>query len=349
MKPLKFSVITVVFNDLEGLRKTRKSLEEQRFANWVHIIIDGGSTDGTKKYLKTLQSKNTIYVSEQDSGIYNAMNKGWKLSEPDSFVYFLNARDVFTNRNSLYEAKKAMTKNAQAHWGCATHEEINPDGSGWVCKLTSPPSIPNQLFAFGYRSHQAVIMKCWLINQLGGFDEKLRIAADWDLIVRALKFSQPAIWSHGLGRFELGGFSANRILEAHLELFILRKRHLTLGPFSRVLEAIWASIYLKELGYVNLIVKVKGFISTSSAFFRHFYSHFPTVYKAVDYFGWINSLLGRFGFRLIRLDRGKPNTQILRFFQVKFRILHKWAKFRRNYRLRVRRFVRSGLKIQDYS
>jgi glycosyltransferase involved in cell wall biosynthesis len=143
LQKIHFSVVTVVRNDLEGLKKTRKSLEGQKYKNWSHIVIDGDSKDGTNEFLKLLPSENTIYVSEQDNGIYNAMNKGWKLAVPNSFVYFLNARDVFATNISLAKAAESLNQAANTMWGCTTHEEINEDGTGWVCKLVAPPSIPN--------------------------------------------------------------------------------------------------------------------------------------------------------------------------------------------------------------
>jgi putative colanic acid biosynthesis glycosyltransferase len=95
-----FSIVTVVRNDLPGLKRTRASLNKQKYKNWTHIIVDGGSTDGTLEYLNALPKKNTSFISEQDEGIYDAMNKGWKMADPDSFVYFLNARDLFADLNS---------------------------------------------------------------------------------------------------------------------------------------------------------------------------------------------------------------------------------------------------------
>jgi glycosyltransferase involved in cell wall biosynthesis len=249
-------VVTVVRNDLEGLKKTRKSLEGQKYKNWSHIVIDGDSKDGTNEFLKLLPSENTIYVSEQDNGIYNAMNKGWKLAVPNSFVYFLNARDVFATNISLAKAAESLNQAANTMWGCTTHEEINEDGTGWVCKLVAPPSIPNQLYAYGYRSHQAVVMRKELISELGGFDETYKIASDWDLIVRAINYADPTIWVHPLGRFELGGLSSKNILQAHIELKEIRRRYLVFTLEQKLLDGIWCGIHLHVLGYKNFFTRV---------------------------------------------------------------------------------------------
>jgi len=255
-----FSVVTVVRNDLIGLKKTRESLEKQKYKNWIHIVIDGASGQATQKYLNTLNKKNTIYVSEIDYGIYDAMNKAWKIANPKSFVLYLNARDVFADTNSLTEANKALKSNPRINWGCTTHEEIQENGEGWVCKLVSPPRITNQLYAFGYRSHQAVVMKAKFIAQLGGFNEHYKIAADWDLIARAINLSKPKIWIHSLGRFELGGESSNRILEAHLELKMIRRKYLIRSLKYQILDDLWCAIYLRYFGYKNYFLPIQYFV-----------------------------------------------------------------------------------------
>ena len=260
MRKQYFAVVTVVKNDLAGLKKSRASLESQTYKNWIHIILDGGSTDGTLKYLKSLPPENTIFVSESDNGIYDAMNKAWKFAHPESYVYFLNARDTFADRLSLSKANRALKVAGNPLWGCCTHEEMGEDGDGWVCKLVGPPSVPNQLYAFGYRSHQAVLMKASLIAKLGGFDEKYRIAADWDLIARALLNTRPATWFYPLGRFELGGMSSSRLLDAHMELREIRKRLLWEKARDQFYDDVWCAIYLRTLGFSNYLSRFLNFL-----------------------------------------------------------------------------------------
>lgn len=264
MRRHHFAVVTVVRNDLTGLKKTRASLESETYKKWTHIIVDGGSTDGTLEYLKSLSDENTLYISEPDSGIYDAMNKAWRMAHPDSFVYFLNARDCFADELSLSMANQGLNFESDPVWGCTTHEEIAEDGYGWVCKLVSPPSVPNQLYAFGYRSHQAVVMRASLIEKLGGFNEKYRIAADWDLIARALFETTPTTWVHPLGRFELGGMSSSRLLEAHMELREIRKIYLWKKFSDKFLDDVWCAIFLRALGFKNYLSKPLAVIYPAS-------------------------------------------------------------------------------------
>lgn len=95
-----FSIITVVYNAKKDLQKTIESVQDQTFNDFEHIIIDGGSTDGTFEYIKSLKFGNLKYISEKDKGIYDAMNKGIKFSSGE-YLLFLNAADIFVSNDIL--------------------------------------------------------------------------------------------------------------------------------------------------------------------------------------------------------------------------------------------------------
>jgi glycosyltransferase involved in cell wall biosynthesis len=238
---------------LVGLQKSRRSLEAQTFTGWEHIIVDGNSNDGTFDYLDELPPENTRFISEPDRGIYDAMNKAWKFAEPESYVFYLNARDVLADVDSLQKAHDSLLLSQSAEWGCTTHEEVDQNGDGWVCKLVSRPSIRNQLYAYGYRSHQGVVMKARFIESLGGFDDRFSIAADWDLIARALMKSQPWTWRYPMAKFELGGESSVYLLKAHQELRTIRQNFLITNRKEKLFDDIWCAIYLRNLGYRNYL------------------------------------------------------------------------------------------------
>jgi hypothetical protein len=263
MNTVEFAIVTVVKGDLVGLIKTRKAIETQTYKNWKHVIIYGGNDPKAIKYIQELNPQNTIYRVELDSGIYNAMNKGWKLSPENCYIYFLNARDVFAELDSLEIAASELVSSNYPLWGCTTHEEIDENGENWICKLVSPPSLSNQLHAFGYRSHQAVVMHKDLIRELKGFDESYRIASDWDLIVRVQMKYTPAIWTKPLGRFEIGGMSSIKILDAHSELMLLRKKYLNYNFLESLLDSAWSAIYLRQIGYKNSFSSVLKLLKIS--------------------------------------------------------------------------------------
>ena len=100
MEKVKISVITVCFNCKKDLEATIYSVASQNYDNIEYIIVDGGSSDGTISVIETNKNSITSYISEPDDGIYDAMNKGIKLSTGD-WIVMMNAGDVFASKNTL--------------------------------------------------------------------------------------------------------------------------------------------------------------------------------------------------------------------------------------------------------
>lgn len=98
----KISVVTVVFQDPEGLEKTIASVQSQRFRDYEYIVIDGASKDRTAEVLKTHQLAIDVLVSEPDRGIYDAMNKGIRAAQGE-YILFMNAGDSFVDADTLEE------------------------------------------------------------------------------------------------------------------------------------------------------------------------------------------------------------------------------------------------------
>lgn len=276
---IDFTVITVTKNNFAGFKKTRSSLEKQTYTNWSHVVIDGNSKDGTFLYLESLPTKNTFFISEPDTGIYNAMNKGWLHAGEDSYVLYLNSGDTFAFDDSLEVAASYLVEKPQIDWGCTVHEEVEVNGDNWVTKLVSPVTVSNQLHAFGYRSHQSVLMKASFIKSLEGFNENYRYAADWDLIVRAMLLSDPIVWRHALARFELGGFSSQNLLQAHMELKSLRRKYLPRSLSYLFFDKLWEIIYLSNMKKTKSIHKsiytsIFFLSRLKSLFFKYLYIAF---------------------------------------------------------------------------
>jgi putative colanic acid biosynthesis glycosyltransferase len=115
MEKIKFSVISICFNNLSGLRETYASLREQSYKNFEWIVIDGASNDGTPEWIKTLTDTFIRWSSEPDQGIFDAMNKGIEKSQGD-FMVFMNSGDSFANSEVLQmvlnEIEKSTTEIA---------------------------------------------------------------------------------------------------------------------------------------------------------------------------------------------------------------------------------------------
>lgn len=122
---MKLSIITVNYNNLEGLKKTLGSVCAQTFHDFEWIAIDGGSTDGSKQLLEQYDEHITYWVSEPDSGIYDAMNKGIAVAQGE-YCQFLNSGDYYIDIDILarvFEIPKLADVNYGNQW-CANHGKV---------------------------------------------------------------------------------------------------------------------------------------------------------------------------------------------------------------------------------
>lgn len=174
---MKISVITVTYNNLPGLRRTFPSVVEQDYSDFEYIIIDGASQDGTIAYLKEHQPGITSWVSEPDSGIYEAMNKGVRLSTGD-YCIFMNAGDLFVSPYVLSQVEKHLN-DADIILGNEivvneddTIKGFTPSHNGFTLKHLLTAST----------SHQATFIRRNLLLEYP-YDESLRLVSDWKFIL----------------------------------------------------------------------------------------------------------------------------------------------------------------------
>jgi glycosyltransferase involved in cell wall biosynthesis len=176
----KVSVITICYNDLEGLKKTVASVKGQDFADYEYILIDGLSTDGTNDFIKDNEALFTQIVSEKDTGIYNAQNKGWRLATGE-YCLFLNSGDY------LADNKVLTTVFANANPSDIIYGDIRVDNAkdplyrlGQHDPFTFEDMIYTTLF------HPAAFIKRKLLEDRNGYDESFRIVADYDFFLEMI-------------------------------------------------------------------------------------------------------------------------------------------------------------------
>src|SRR4051812_43907208 len=104
------SIITINLNDSKGLEKTIASVVNQTFSNYEFIVIDGGSSDGSCDVMEKYKDKIDYWKSEQDGGIYNAMNKGLHQAS-GSYCLFLNSGDFLQSPHSLKSIEKVFAEH----------------------------------------------------------------------------------------------------------------------------------------------------------------------------------------------------------------------------------------------
>jgi len=180
---MKLSIITINLNNAEGLKKTIGSVRLQGFSDYEFIIIDGGSNDGSIDVI--IQNEDIIshWISEKDSGIYNAMNKGIRIANGE-YCYFLNSGDYLQNKDSL---KDVFSDNIDASFICGN---FITDEKGKQQKFDD---YKNRNWNFslynifsGFVAHQAFFIKKEMFNKYGHYDEHLRIMSDWKLFFIAI-------------------------------------------------------------------------------------------------------------------------------------------------------------------
>lgn len=180
---MKLSIITINFNDHAGLDKTIQSVINQTFKDFEYIVIDGASTDGSVDVIKKYADKLTHWVSEPDTGIYNAMNKGTRLAKGEYCLY-LNSGDFLAADDVLEKA-----------FGYNFTEDIvscNLILFDHFKKTLQKPPQHISLFTFfnGSLPHPSTFIKRELLNSLGGYNESYRIMSDWCFFLEALIVQQ---------------------------------------------------------------------------------------------------------------------------------------------------------------
>jgi glycosyltransferase involved in cell wall biosynthesis len=176
----KISIITVTFNDYYGLQKTIKSILSQTYINYEFIIIDGGSTDKTRSFLENIEFHNLKYISEVDTGPYDAMNKGIHIATGDKII-FLNSGDLLYNNNSLNLINDIdIDNNIDVILGGAIFDIIRNK----IIKA----SINNR-YSFlknKFFCHQSIIYKSTTLYKYR-FNLKYKIASDYEQLLRLYK------------------------------------------------------------------------------------------------------------------------------------------------------------------
>lgn len=177
---MKVSIIIPTLNDLKNLRGCIASIKKQIFDNYEVWIIDGNSNDGTKEYLRNLK-KPFFWISEDDKGIYDAMNKGVCYAKGD-WIYFLGSDDKLYNHNVLNDIfTKNIKNNTQLLLG-KTKYQWRKNDSIFIKKNAGlfKPSWSNKLWFHNTLAHQGVFYKRAIFKEIK-YDLQYKVLADYAL------------------------------------------------------------------------------------------------------------------------------------------------------------------------
>lgn len=178
---MKLSIITVCYNNLQGLIKTVESVKAQTFTGFEFIVIDGDSSDGSAEYLKENSDLFSYWVSEKDGGIYNAMNKGIEVAKGE-YCLFLNSGDYLANDDVL---KKVFGNNYDS-------DILYGDIIRTRRRKKKIYRYPDKLTFkdFTKRSaaihHQAAFIKRDLFSVYGPYREDLYLNSDWQFFFKTV-------------------------------------------------------------------------------------------------------------------------------------------------------------------
>lgn len=226
---MTISVVTVVFNAVRTIEDTILSVAHQTHADVEHIVVDGGSTDGTLEVIARHRHRLAIAISEPDNGLYDAMNKGIAAASGD-VIGTLNADDVYADETVLEQVATVMQD--PGHDACyADLVYVDRINTARVKRIWRSRSFQPGLFLHGWMpAHPTFYARRTVYEQYGLFDTAYKFQADFELTMRFLEVHGvraayvPRIWV----RMRWGGLS-NRsvfnIIRGNLDSFRACRRH----------------------------------------------------------------------------------------------------------------------------
>lgn len=219
-KPV-LSIITVVYNARPLLLKTMESVWQQTYSPIEYILIDGASTDGTAELLTSYRSRLSCLISEPDTGIYDAMNKGLALATGD-YVLFLNAGDALADADVI---EKIFKENDHADLYYGQVMLINGLGESLGERRHRPPAaLTWKSFKMGMLvSHQAFIPSRSITS---AFRTDLKISADIDWCIECMKKASSIVNTKLIiSKYLTGGLSRQNTIRSWRERFAVMKKH----------------------------------------------------------------------------------------------------------------------------
>jgi glycosyltransferase involved in cell wall biosynthesis len=178
------TVVTAVLNGRATLEHTLSSVREQTWTGLEHVVVDGGSSDGTLELLRAAPGR-LRWSSAPDRGLYDAMNRGLaQVSDPHRYVVFLNADDTFHRPDSVARVM------SQSHGEDVVYGRLERWDDEFDFRDVIGREVRGRAMLYGMRCHhQTMFCRREVFDRVGGFDLHYRIAADYDWVVRVFRRS----------------------------------------------------------------------------------------------------------------------------------------------------------------
>jgi GT2 family glycosyltransferase len=242
------AIITVAYNSVRTIQDTLWAINSQQEVEVEHIIVDGGSTDGTLELIRKSDMHKLVLVSEPDKGIYDAMNKGIRLST-SSIVGFLNSDDVYFDQQVLHTIQQAFAQDPSIEIVYGDLVYVRENDLSKTVRNWKSRNYDARFFEDGYvPPHPSFFVKRSALIESGGFDQEFQLAADYELMFRLLKIDArlSLYLPRLLVRMRLGG-KTNRslanIVQGNREIIRVWSKHKQKIPLR-----FWFRRYLIKLG-----------------------------------------------------------------------------------------------------
>lgn len=212
------TIVTVVKDDLNGLKRTIDSIENQETNDYEYLVIDG-SDEKLSHQIKTESSRiiHANYFHKQPRGIYDAMNFGVEHATGE-YILFLNAGDILVDKSSISTLLTDLSEYPEVDIFAYEVLYVTPHNFFYSIKS---PSIQSEEYADFH--HQGVLMSRKIFNSIGGFDLEYKLAADGDLLDRALSLSQVRLMDRIIVAFDMRGVSSSNYWNLLQEINLYRK------------------------------------------------------------------------------------------------------------------------------
>lgn len=211
---MKISVITAVYNNVESTEDCLQSVLNQTYNDIEHIVIDGGSTDGTQQKITPYQEHLAFYISEKDKGIFDAYNKGIKKATGD-VICILNSDDFFYSSETIGDVVKAFHQT-HADLVYAKGLFVSQNDINVVKRIYSSKPFKKHFLTYGWIPlHPTIYVKREIYEEYGLYDDSFSIASDYEISLRW--FQNDKVKKHFLNQWvvkmRLGGKSTNPKLQ----------------------------------------------------------------------------------------------------------------------------------------
>lgn len=180
---MKISIVTIVYNRAYCIETCLQSVMEQSYEDVEHVVIDGGSGDGTQKIIEGYKEHLGFYTSERDEGIFDALNKGIKNSGGD-VIGILNSDDFFYEKDTLKKIAEAF-KTSGADLVYAKGLFVDKDNTEKVKRIYSSKPFRKKYLSFGWIPlHTTIFVRREIFEKFGGYNAGYRIASDYEISLR---------------------------------------------------------------------------------------------------------------------------------------------------------------------